>query len=266
LFIADFNPFLKDWERILLRIVHEEAQYFIPQIETKIMNEGWASFWHREILNSLNLPQDLHLEFLVRHNQVARPIHGGLNPYHLGLKTWDDIRHRYDEAKIGKICDDHSEDYDRNGAPGDLGKLSGLEKVFEVRLVERDSSFIRRFLTEHLIRELDLFEYKPKDKDLVISNVADSGGWKEVKETLMNNVGMKSVPVIKVTECDMAANRSLRILHDHDGRDLHLEYAEKTMGYLYGLWGAPVSIETELGGNKTLLNFDDKGFSTKLLK
>jgi stage V sporulation protein R len=77
--------------------VHEEAQYFIPQIETKIMNEGWASFWHKRILDSLGLPQELHLEFIVRHNQVVRPIPGQLNPYHLGLRTWEDIERRGDQ-------------------------------------------------------------------------------------------------------------------------------------------------------------------------
>jgi len=76
LFIRDYNPFLAEWEKDLLTIVHEQANYFIPQIETKIMNEGWASYWHREILNSLELPQELHLEFVVRHNQVVRPIPG----------------------------------------------------------------------------------------------------------------------------------------------------------------------------------------------
>src|SRR6266436_2796733 len=97
LFIRDYNPFLAEWEKDVLTIVNEGAQYFIPQIETKIMNEGWASYWHRQILNSLDLPQELQIEFLVRHNQVVRPHEGGLNPYHLGLKMWDDIRRRYDD-------------------------------------------------------------------------------------------------------------------------------------------------------------------------
>src|SRR5438876_12382881 len=96
LFIRDHNPFLQEWEKDLLTVVHEETEYFIPQIETKIMNEGWASFFHKRILESLELPQDLHLEFLVRHNQVVRPIPGSLNPYHLGLRMWDDIERRGD--------------------------------------------------------------------------------------------------------------------------------------------------------------------------
>ncbi|HZD40843.1 MAG TPA: SpoVR family protein, partial [Terriglobales bacterium] len=87
LFIRDHNQQLADWERDLLTIVHEETQYFLPQIETKIMNEGWASFWHKRILESLDLPQDLQLEFLVRHAQVLSPSAGGINPYHLGFKV-----------------------------------------------------------------------------------------------------------------------------------------------------------------------------------
>src|ERR671924_735322 len=83
IFIRDHHPQFAEWEKDLLTIVHEQAQYFVPQIETKIMNEGWASFWHKRILDSLVLPQELHLEFLVRHNQVVRPIAGQLNPYHV---------------------------------------------------------------------------------------------------------------------------------------------------------------------------------------
>ena len=76
IFIRDHNPNLTEWAKDLLTIVHEEAQYFVPQIDTKIMNEGWASFWHKKILEALNMPQELHLEFLVRHSQVLRPIAG----------------------------------------------------------------------------------------------------------------------------------------------------------------------------------------------
>ncbi len=96
MFIRDHNPHLTEWEKDLFTIVHEEAQYFVPQIETKIMNEGWASFWHKRILEALELPQELHLEFLVRHTQVLRPSPGGLNPYHVGMKIWEDIEKRWD--------------------------------------------------------------------------------------------------------------------------------------------------------------------------
>jgi stage V sporulation protein R len=254
LFLRDYNPFLAGWEKDLLGIVHEEAQYFIPQIETKIMNEGWASYWHREILNSLQLPQDLHLEFLVRHNQVVRPHPGGLNPYHLGLKMWDDIRRRYDHAT--------PEERERTGS----GNQDGLRMIFEVRSADRDVSFLRRFLTEELMREVDLFRYESKGNDLIVTDVADPDGWEKVKETLLKSVGMGSIPVIRVVDGGFGNGQVLYLEHEHDGRDLQLEYGERTLAFVHRLWGREVALETTVSGRKTLLTYNDKGFASKALK
>jgi stage V sporulation protein R len=95
LFIRDHNRELGVWQKDLLTIVDEEARYFIPQFETKIMNEGWASHWHHRIMTSIDLPQDVMLEFMVRHNQVICPHPGGLNPYHVGFMIWRDIERRF---------------------------------------------------------------------------------------------------------------------------------------------------------------------------
>jgi stage V sporulation protein R len=254
LFIRDHNPFLAEWEKDVLTIVHEETQYFIPQIETKIMNEGWATYWHKRILDSLELPQDLHLEFLVRHNQVVRPFSGGLNPYHLGLRVWEDIRRRHDEPtpeEAQELAPDHRD---------------GTSKLFEVREVDRDVSFLRRHLTENLIRDLNLFEYQAKGEDLVVSQVADADGWRRVKETLLQNIGMNAIPVIKVTDSDYGQNRTLYLVHDHDGRDLHLESAERTLSYVHRLWQREVVLETSVAGKRVLLSFGERGFSTKSAK
>ncbi|GBD27254.1 hypothetical protein HRbin30_02600 [bacterium HR30] len=253
LFIRDHNPFLEEWERDLLTIVHEEAQYFIPQIETKIMNEGWATFWHKRILESLNLPQDLHLEFLVRHNQVVRPIAGSLNPYHIGWKIWEDIYRRYEQPEPEE--EEHLES----------GIRSGMEKIFSVRAADRDASFLRRHLTERLVRELNLFEYRVRGGDWVVTEVADAEGWRQIKETLIRSVGMNTVPVIKVEDADFGHHRTLLLVHEHDGRDLHLEYAEKTLAYVYQLWGRDVALQTMVNGKKVLLQFTDRGFTTRQL-
>ena len=254
LFIRDHNPYLTEWERDLLTIAHEREQYFIPQMETKIMNEGWASFWHREIMKSLDLPQDLHLEFLVRHNQVVRPFPRSLNPYYLGLRIWDDIKRRHDEPT--------PEEIEKYGKP----TKTGMQAIFEVREVDRDASFIRRFLTEELMREMDMFEYEPRENEMVISKVSDKDGWREVKETLIKNVGMGTIPVIKVEDADHNHNRILYMKHYHDGRDLHLEYAERTLSYIHQLWRHEVILETAVNGKRALLSYSDKGFSTKPLK
>ena len=253
LFVRDHNPFLADWERDVLTIVHEQAQYFIPQIETKIMNEGWASFFHKRILESLDLPQDIRIEFIVRHNQVLRPIPGGLNPYHLGFKMWEDIERR---------GNDPTPDERETLPPGKTGR----DLLFDTREVDRDSSFLRRWLHESLMRDLDLFRYEPKGEDLIVSDVSDDDGWRQVKETLLKSVGMASMPVIRIEDADYNHNRSLLLVHGHDGRDLQLDYAEKTLGYVHRLWGHEVVLETSVNGKRTFLTFGDRGFSAKAAK
>ena len=251
LFVRDHNPRLSEWEKDLLTIAHEREQYFLPQIETKIMNEGWASFWHREILNSLRLPQELYLEFLVRHNQVVRPFPRGLNPYYLGLKLWDDIKRRHDDPT--------PEEVEKYGTP----TRTGMPAIFAAREVDRDVSFIRRFLTEELMREMDMFRYEPRGDELVIANVSDENGWREVKETLLKNVGMGTVPVIKIADADHDRSRALYMTHEHDGRDLQWEYAERTLAFIHRLWGHEVLLETLVNGKKALLAYGEKGFSSK---
>jgi stage V sporulation protein R len=248
LFIRDHNPILGEWEKDLLTIVHEEAQYFMPQMETKIMNEGWASYWHQQIMRSLDLPQDVYLEFLVRHNQVVRPIQGEINPYYLGFKVWEDLRRRYDEPTAAEI--------EANGPPD----KSGREKMFEVREVDRDVSFLRRFLSEDLVREQGLFEYAAEGDALVVTKVATTDDWQAIKDTLLRSVGTGDIPVIRIEDADHGRTRAMYLRHEHDGRDLQLDYAGKTLGHIYRLWGRRVVLRTVVDEQSCLLSFDDDGF------
>jgi stage V sporulation protein R len=248
LFIAEHNPYLTEWQRDLLQIVDSQTHYFMPQIETKIMNEGWASYWHHRILSSLDLPEDIQLEFLVHHNQVLRPMTGSLNPYRLGFRIWHDIERR---------CDAPTEEERRQSGPA---AESGHDKLFEVRESDRDVSFVRRFLTPALMRELDLFEYKPDGDKLVVSKVSDDEHWEAVKQTLLQNIGMNTVPVIRVVDADFRHNRALLLEHEHDGRDLEAEYLEKTMNYLYQLWGRQVLLRTRMQGKPATFTRADSGF------
>ncbi len=248
LFIAENQPYLSEWQKDLLHIVHEESRYFIPQIETKIMNEGWASYWHHQIMGSLELPEDLHLEFLVHHNQVVRPHRGSLNPYYLGFKLWEDIRRRYGSGQSGSGI----------RAPG---TATSREMIFEVRETDRDVSFLRRFLTEQLMREMDLFEYRREGDQTVISQVSDADHWESVRDSLLQNVGMATVPVIRIADADFRHNRVLLLRHEHDGRDLQHEYLEKTLGYVHRLWDRQVLLETSISGRRATFRFDASGFA-----
>jgi stage V sporulation protein R len=254
LFIRDHNPFLEPWEKDLLTIVDEETKYFLPMMETKIMNEGWASYWHKKIVESLEVEQGLHLEFIVRHNQVLRPIPGQINPYHLGFKIWEDLYRRHTEPT--------KEEIKKYGAP----TKNGTEKIFEAREVERDTSFLRRYLTEELMREMDMFEYEARGDEFVIDKVSDDEGWKQVKETLIKSVGTGSIPVIKIDDADFGHTRTLYLKHTHDGRDLQLEYAEKTLAFVQRLWGHECLLETTLQGKRSLLCYNDRGFAMRALK
>lgn len=250
LFIRDYNHGLPEWEKDLLTIIHEETQYFLPQIETKIMNEGWASFWHKRILDSLDLPQDLHMEFMVRHNQVLRPFPGQINPYYLGYRIYQDIEKRWNDP-----TDEERIELGREGG-------EGTEKILMVRQTDRDSSFIRQYLTEELIRDMDYFQHEKRGNERVVTQIADEVNWETIKQTILKQVGTASLPVIKVVDSDYQGERTLYLEHDFDGRELDLEYAEKTLAYLHQLWGHTVMLETLLDDKRHHLVHDGSQFKT----
>ena len=211
---------LEEWEKDIVRIVKRETEYFMPQIETKTMNEGWASYWHYNILKSLDLPEGLHFEFLKRHNDVVAPILGGLNPYYVGFKMFEDIERRY-----------------------------GKDKIFEVRDMERDASFIRRYLTQELCEELNLFQYGKKSFDYVIEEVSDEDGWKEIRDNLAFTAGLGSIPYIRVIDLN-TRDLTLTLEHVYDGRELEATYAKETLKYVQQLWGYKVRLLTKNKDNK----------------
>lgn len=218
---------LTEWEKNLLNVVRKETEYFIPQIETKIMNEGWASYWHYNILKELNLQDNLHLEFIKRHNDVLAQGPGYLNPYFIGFKMFEDINKRY-----------------------------GREKIFEVRKLERDESFLRKYLTEELCAEFNLFEYGKSGREYVITEVSDESGWKQIRNDLSSSCGMGSVPNIRVIDVSKK-DKTLLLEHVFEGRELHLDYAEATLKYVYELWNHTVILRTKLEGAVVNLVCDD---------
>ena len=212
LFIRDHNPMLEPWQKDILTIVRDEALYFLPQIETKIMNEGWATFWHYRIMNALELPFDMQMEFLKLHNRIVQPSSGIVNPYALGFAIWQDLEGRM-----------------------------GLEELFSVMEANRDVSFVRQFLTRDIMERLHMFAYKKKGaSEVVIKEVADEKGWKDVREELIRWIGVNSLPVIKIV--DVEPDGTLVLKYFGDGRKLDPEYKEHTLRYVELLWGNRVKM------------------------
>lgn len=225
-FIENHAP-LEEWERNIIEIVRKETFYFVPQIETKIMNEGWASFWHYTILNELKLPAGLHLEFIKRHNDVIAPLFGSMNPYYLGFMLLKDIEKRY-----------------------------GRDKLFEVRKIERDESFIRRYLTRELCEKLNLFQYSSKNGEYTIDDVADEDGWMNIRNSICASCGMNNIPLIRVIDMSPKDN-TLTLEHVYDGRELNLSYAESTLKYMVDLWKSKIILLTKVNGKEYRITCDE---------
>lgn len=214
-FISKYGD-LFEWQKNIIEIVRDETKYFIPQIETKIMNEGWASYWHYNILKSLDLPQKLYIEFMKRHNDVVVPLQGSINPYFLGFEIYKDLAEKH-----------------------------GVEKIFEVRYLERDESFLRRYVTKELCEKLNLFQYAKKDKNYIIEEIADEEGWKKIRNSLSNTCGMGSIPYIRVIDMSKVDN-TLTLEHVFDGRELQLHYALETIKHIVDLWKHKVILHTNM--------------------
>ncbi|HMM41781.1 MAG TPA: SpoVR family protein [Thermomicrobiales bacterium] len=229
LFLAREAPALEDWERDVLGIVRGEMLYFLPQMQTKIINEGWASYWHVQIMRELELTTDEHLAFAELHSSVLQPSPGRLNPYYLGYRILTDIEQRY----------------------GDEGR----QQLFMVRESECDVSLIRNYLTEELVEDLDLYYAERRGDELVITEKS----WEAVRDRLANELVDYGIPIICAEDADYNGNRERLLRHEWTGRALDVRYAEKTLEGVERLWGRKVWLETrDQDGQSLTLSFSRK--------
>lgn len=214
-FIAEHSKNLEEWERNLILIVEESSKYFIPQALTKVMNEGWACTIHQKIINELNLPDSLYLPFVKLHNQVIRPHLGQINPYHLGYKLFQ------------KIIEE-----------------KGFEEAMTIREVHNDITFLRFYMDEEFMRENNYFSYSyDKNKQSsVVDDISDAEGWEKVRDEMIRNIGLNRLPVVFVDELEK--DGTLSLVHEHDGRDIELNYARKVFEFIETLWGDNVKLIT----------------------
>jgi len=227
LFILEYSRELEDWQQDILTMMREEMQYFWPQLETKIMNEGWASFWHQRILRELDLTTSESIEFATLNANVVQPSKTSINPYYLGLKIFEDIERRYDNPT------------DEMKAFG-VKPNSGREKIFEVREIESDISFIRNYLTKELVQQEDLYLFEKEGKDYKITNKDYEG----VRDQLVSMRVNGGFPYIVVENGDYLRNGELYLLHKYEDTELDVRYLENVLPYIYQLWGRIVHLET----------------------
>lgn len=230
-FLIHHSKRLEEWQRDILSIIRNEMLYFWPQMETKIMNEGWASYWHLRILRELDLDPSESIEFARMHAAVTQPSMRTINPYLVGIKIFEDVERRWNEAGQG-----------------------GREKIFEVRESESDVSFLRNYLTKELVEELDLYVYKRvKDDWQIVEKRRDV-----VRDGLVAALTHCGVPYIVVQDGDYNGNGELMLHHSYEGMELDPTYTEKTLEYLFRLWGRPVHLETVYEGAARIFTYDGR--------
>lgn len=231
-YIIEHGRHLTDWQRDVLDLVRTEMLYFWPQVETKILNEGWATYWHARIMQSLDLNEAEAVDFARMHAGVLAPNRLHVNPYLLGYELLRSIEKRWNEP-----TEEERRRWGRSGG-------EGMEKLFEVREVETDVSLVRNYLTEELVEELDLYVYRREGDEWVI--VDDD--WIAVRDELVRGLTNGGIPVIAVVDGDFRRNGELMLRHRYEGVELDLRYLERTLPYVYELWGRPVHLETVVEG------------------
>ncbi len=255
LFLSRYAPQMQPWQRDIIEIVRTEMLYFVPQMQTKILNEGWASIWHSRIMRKLGdrgvISDSETIEFATLHSGVLSPSRTSLNPYYLGFKMLEDIERRWDNPT--------TEERERMGRKPGMGH----QKIFEVRELENDVSFLRNYLTEDLIKDLDLYLYKKEGDEWVIVEK----DWHKVRDGIVASMTNFGYPYLVVDNGDYHGNRELYIKHLFEGQELDLVYAERTLQHVHMLWGRPVHIETLYEGKRILLSYDgERNTKTSLEK
>lgn len=246
-FIEKNAPLLEPWEREIVRIVRKIAQYFYPQRQTQVMNEGWATFWHYTLLNELYdqglVTDGFILEFLSSHTSVIfQPPYNhrgysGINPYALGYTMMTDIR---------RICESPTAE-DKKWFP-DIAGSDWLKTMHFAMQNFKDESFVLQFLSPKVIRDMKLFCLLDDDvqKEMEIMAIHDESGYKFIREQLSNQYNMSmNEPNIQIYDVNVKGNRSITLHHiQHNRRPLEKNETQEVLKHFHQLWKFDVKLES----------------------
>ncbi|MBU6376373.1 MAG: SpoVR family protein, partial [Bdellovibrionales bacterium] len=232
LFLLQNAP-LEDWQYECLNIVREEAYYFVPQGQTKIMNEGWASYWHSKIMTERALKDSEVIDFCDHNAGVLAMAPGRINPYKIGVELFREIEDRWNRGKFGKEYDECDDLVAKAKWDKKLGL--GRKKIFEVRRVCNDITFIDEYLTEEFCERLKLYTYAFNRRTNQYE-IADRD-YRKIKDKLLFQLSNMGQPFVYVMDGNFQNKGELLLLHKHQGLDLDLKWARETMRALSEIWG-----------------------------
>jgi len=260
LFLCENAP-LTNWENHILTMVREESYYFSPQWQTKIMNEGWATYWHSKIMTQRALGDDEIIDYADHHSGTLGSRPGRINPYKVGMELFRNIEERWNKGQFGKEYDECEDMVKKK--KWDTGAGKGLEKIFQVRKLYNDVTFIDTFLTQDFCREQKLFTYSyNKQHDVYEIGERD---FRKVKEKFLFSLTNLGRPLIYVEDGNYKNRGELYLKHQHEGLDLQLDHAQDTLKNIQYLWKRPVHLETITNDKRELLTYEDGKHSRKNL-
>ena len=256
-FLSEEAP-LENWESDIISILREEAYYFLPQRMTKIMNEGWASFWHSEMMTKHLLDSSEVVAYADVNSSVLYMDQKSINPYKIGVELFRHIKEKWDKGQFGIDYLECEDLYEKDN--WDTKAMLGTKKIFDVRKTHNDLTFLDEFLTPEFCTQNKLFVYKqdPRTGDYYI----DTRDFPKIKEQLLNQLTNAGSPVIEATNSNYKNRGELLLEHKFYGTILDQSYAQQTMKNLFDIWKRPVHILTKnKEGQAIRFMFSEKGFS-----
>ena len=252
LFLMHYAP-LTGWQRDILGMVRDESYYFAPQWQTKVMNEGWATYWHSRMMTEKVMNDSEVIDFADHHSGTVGG--QGFNPYKIGLYLFRDIEDRWNRGRFGEEYENCQSFEERKRWDRQLGE--GRDKIFEVRKIYNDVTFIDTFLTEEFCIENRLFMYKyDLDKD---QYVIASREFKKIKQHLLAQLTNGGQPMISIVDADFGGRGELYLQHSFEGIPLDIRYAQATLENLHKVWRRPVQIDTVYQDKKIRIRCEGEG-------
>ncbi|MFW6049814.1 MAG: SpoVR family protein [Myxococcota bacterium] len=250
-FLIEHAP-LERWEREVLGVIRREGYYFLPQMQTKIMNEGWASYFHSKLMTERVCDASEIIDYADRNASVMSTSGGRLNPYKLGVELYRHIEDRWNKGQFGKEWEECDDMEARRAWDRRTGL--GRQKIFEVRALYNDVTFIDEFLTPDFVAEQKMYAFGYNDRNDRWE--IETREFEKVKTKLLFQLTNAGNPVIQVVDANHGNRGELLLAHDHQGIDLRLDWARETLAALERMWKRPVELHTLLDGKPTLLRFD----------
>ena len=251
LFLLEHAP-LRDWQHDILAIVRDEAYYFAPQGQTKIMNEGWASYWHTTLMTKHGLTDAEVIDYADHHSGTVAMSPQRINPYKIGIELYRDIEERWNRGQFGPEYDACDNWQEKQRWDKQLGL--GRKKIFEVRRIHNDITFIDTYLTPEFCKKHKMFSFAFNDSSE--NYEIASRQFDEIKLQLLNSLTNHSRPFIYVVDANHRNRGELYLQHRFQGIELKQDYAQDTLRNLHRLWARPVHLESVIDDKPAIISFD----------